>query len=129
MKKIILTKLILIVLYNFVVIAKPIQIGNLLKEFEENAFDARKKYASIINVEGYIKNITTDMGGNYYLALGTDSIFSFETLSVYGLDENILINLNKDDKITISGKLGYTELLGMEFKESNILLGSSTIKW
>jgi len=71
-----------------------------LKEFEENAFDARKKYASTISIEGYIKNIASD-DDNYYLALGTDSLFSFETLSVYGLDENTLINLNKGDKITV----------------------------
>ena len=120
MKKLIFINIVITIFYNAIAIASPIQIENLLKDFEENAFDARKKYASTISIEGYIKNITSD-DDNYYLALGTDSLFSFETLSVYGLDENILINLNKDDKITVKGKLGYTELLGIQFKEAKIV--------
>jgi len=119
MKKIFL--MILSNLFILYAIAETVNIEKVFKDFEENAFDAREKYSSIFSIEGYVKNITTDINEKIYLSVGEEDIFSFETLSVYGIDKNKLIHLNKGDKIIVNGKLGVTEMLGMEFKESKII--------
>ena len=75
MKKIFL--LILSNLFILCALAETVNIEKLFKDFEENAFDAREKYSLKFSIEGYVKNITTDINEKIYLSVGEEGIFSF----------------------------------------------------
>jgi len=110
------------------IFSNTIQIEKLLDDFENNAFDARERYSGEITVEGIVEKIDYDFEGDLYISLGKDEIFAINTLSIYGLDNKRISYINKKDRVIISGELGYTEMFGIQMKNSKFRSDLKEIK-
>ena len=85
------------------IFSKDIFVGDILKSFSDNAFDARKKYSGLITINGFILSISDTFLDYTYVSIGTEETFSMEGIVLRNISDKVILNLNKGDKITVNG--------------------------
>lgn len=80
----------------------------LVGEYDKNKLSAQDKYTGkMVQTTGYIVNISNDITGSYYLSLKpiNDQYYFGTTIACYFDDKGDLTSLEKDQKVTIKGKM------------------------
>lgn len=88
----------------------PIQISaaTLIEDYDKNKLSAQDKYTGKqVQTTGYIKNISNDITGKYYLSLNpnNDQYYFGTTLSCYFDKKDDLTSLSKGQSVTVVGTM------------------------
>lgn len=96
----------------------------LVGEYDKNKLAAQDKYTGkIIQTTAFIKNISSDIAGSYYLSLEpTKNEYYFGTsLQCYFADKSPLTSLANGQSVTVTGKMEDMSLGTIELKECNLV--------
>lgn len=88
--------------------AVVIAAQTLVGEYDKNKLLAQDKYTGkIVQTTGYIVNISNDITGSYYLSLkpNNDQYYFGTTIACYFDNKDDLTSLEKDQKVTVKGKM------------------------
>jgi hypothetical protein len=80
----------------------------LIGEFDNNKLSANDKYnGKLVETTGFIKNISNDVTGNYYLSLNpnNEEYYFGTTITCYFTDKNELTSLSNGQSITVQGTM------------------------
>lgn len=80
----------------------------LVKEFDKNKLAANDKYkGKLVQTTGYIKNISNDVAGNFFLSLNPSSekYYMGTTLACYFKDKAELTLLSNGESVTVQGTM------------------------
>lgn len=85
-----------------------IDATTLVGEYDKNKLSAQDKYTGkVVQTTGYIKNISNDITGEYYLSLNpnNDQYYFGTTISCYFKDKSQLTPLSNGQSVTIMGTM------------------------
>ena len=85
-----------------------IDATTLVGEYDKNKLSAQDKYTGkVIQTSGYIKNISNDITGEYYLSLNpnNDQYYFGTTISCYFKDKSQLTPLSNGQSVTVIGTM------------------------
>lgn len=80
----------------------------LVGEFDKNKLAANDKYKDKqVQTTGYIKNISNDVTGSYYLSLNpnNDQYYFGTSITCYFADKNELTSLSNGQSVTVQGTM------------------------
>lgn len=115
---------------NQAAIAKPssaptvIDATSLVAEYDKNKLAAQDKYTGkVVQTTAYIKNISNDITGSYYLSLEPTSGQTYfgTTIQCYFKDKNQLTSLSNSQSITVSGTMQEMSLGIVAMKDCQVI--------
>ena len=80
----------------------------LIADFDKNKLAANDKYKDkVIQTTGYIKNISNDVSGQYYLSLNptNDQYYFGTSIACYFKDKSELTSLSNGQSVTVQGTM------------------------
>lgn len=101
-----------------------VEATDLVGEYDKNKLAAQDKYTGkLVQTTGYIKNISNDFSGNYYLALDPvkkDYYFG-TTLQCFFKDKSELTSLENGQSVTVQGKMDDMSIGTVILKECQLI--------
>lgn len=101
-----------------------VDAADLVGEYDKNKLAAQDKYTGkLVQTKGYIKNISNDFSGNYYLALDPvkkDYYFG-TTLQCFFKDKSELTSLENGQSVTVQGKMDDMSIGTVILKECTLI--------
>lgn len=93
--------------------AKPMEVDAsvLVADYDKNKIAAQDKYTGkVVQTTGFIKNISNDVTGNYYLSLNpnNEEYYFGTTIACYFADESAkseITQLENGQSVTVQGKM------------------------
>lgn len=106
--------------------AKPMIIDatSLVGEYDKNKLSAQDKYTGkVVQTSGYIKNISSDITGSYYISLNpsNDQYYFGTTIQCYFNDKSQLTSLANGQQATVQGTMQDMSLGIVEMKDCQII--------
>lgn len=96
----------------------------LVGEFDKNKLAAQDKYTGkIVKTTAFIKNISSDILGSYYLSLNpvNDQYYFGTSIQCYFASKNELVSLENGQKITVQGKMQDMLIGIVQMKECSVV--------
>ncbi len=96
----------------------------LVGEFDKNKLSANEKYKDkLVQTTGYIKNISNDVTGNYYLSLNpnNDQYYFGTTITCYFQEKDELTSLANGQSVTVQGTMQEMTLGIVSMKDCKIV--------
>jgi hypothetical protein len=84
-----------------------VEIASFMQEFDENQLAAEKKYKDkIVELSGYIKNISEDIGGSPYISLDKtlETTFNLTQVKCVFKSANDVMGLKNGQKVAVKGE-------------------------
>jgi tRNA_anti-like len=110
--------------------AKPTQAPmvvdatSLVGEYDKNKLSAQDKYTGkVVQTNGFIENISSDITGNYFLSLkpSNDQYYAGTTLQCFFADKSALTSLSKGQSVTVAGTMQDMSLGIVEMKDCSLV--------
>jgi hypothetical protein len=96
----------------------------LVGEFDKNKLAAQDKYTGkIVKTTAFIKNISSDILGSYYLSLNpvNDQYYFGTSIQCYFVSKDELVSLENGQKITVQGKMQDMSIGIVQMKECSVV--------
>jgi len=96
----------------------------LIGEFDKNKLSANEKYKDkLVQTTGYIKNISNDVTGNYYLSLNpnNDQYYFGTTMTCYFTEKDELTSLSNGQSVTVQGTMQEMTLGIVAMKDCKVI--------
>lgn len=97
---------------------------SLVGEYDKNKLSAQDKYTGkVIQTTGYIKNISNDITGEYYLSLNpnNDQYYFGTTISCYFQSKSELTSLSNGQSVTVMGTMQDMSLGIVNMKDCSLV--------
>lgn len=96
----------------------------LIADFDKNKLAANDKYKDkIVQTTGYIKNISNDVTGQYFLSLNpkNDQYYFGTTIACYFKDKSQLTSLSNGQSVTVQGTMQEMTLGIVAMKDCKVI--------
>lgn len=96
----------------------------LIGEFDKNKLSANEKYKDkVVQTTGYIKNISNDVTGQYFLSLNpnNDQYYFGTTIACYFTEKDELTSLANGQSITVQGTMQEMTLGIVAMKDCKVI--------
>ncbi len=101
-----------------------IEASALVSEFDKNKLSANEKYKDkLVQTTGYIKNISNDVTGSYYLSLNpnNDQYYFGTTITCYFAEKDELTSLSNGESVTVQGTMQEMTLGIVAMKDCKVI--------
>lgn len=106
--------------------AKPMVVDAtiLIGDFDKNKLSANDKYKDkLVQTTGYIKNISNDVTGQYFLSLNpsNDQYYFGTTIACYFKDKSELTSLSNGQSVAVAGTMQEMTLGIVSMKDCQVI--------